>query len=394
MLDLISSALSNLKGKLARTILTLLGVAIGVSSVIIVSSISETGTNVLMNEFDSLGLSGLTISTDVNQSVKLGEKELQVIKNNTYVAEASPLIMQSGEVGTNKTKTEGMLCGIADNAAEIVSVTALYGRTITQADVASYSKVCLVDEKLANTLYKRDNIIGKNVTIYYNGKQEEFLVIGISKTGSGLLQNIIGDYMPSLIYIPYTTMQELAGRDTFDQVAIKTQNTNDLGLAGSEIVEQLNRANDLSDGYIANNLAKQKDSLLSILNIISVILSAVGVISLLVASLSIMTVMMVSVNERIREIGIKKAIGAKPRTILTGFLVESILMTGIGCIAGLAISGILILAATFLFQIEISFPWCSVFMTIIFSVLSGGIFGIYPAMKAARLNPVDALRIE
>ena len=241
MLELISSAFSNLKGKLARTILTLLGVAIGVSSVIIVSSISETGTNVLMNEFDSLGLSGLTISTDVDQSVKLGEKELQVIKNNTYVAEASPLIMQSGEIGTNKTKTEGMLCGIAENAAEIVSVTALYGRTITQADVASYAKVCLVDEKLANTLYKRDNIIGKNVTIYYNGKQEEFLVIGISKTGGGLLQNVIGDYMPSLIYIPYTTMQELAGRDTFDQVAIKTQNTNDLDLAGSEIVEQLNR---------------------------------------------------------------------------------------------------------------------------------------------------------
>ena len=104
--------------------------------------------------------------------------------------------------------------------------------------------------------------------------------------------------------------------------------------------------------------------------------------------------MMVSVNERIREIGIKKAIGAKPRTILTGFLVESILMTGIGCITGLAISGILILAATFLFQIEISFPWYSVFMTIVFSILSGGVFGIYPAIKAARLNPVDALRIE
>ena len=125
------------------------------------------------------------------------------------------------------------------------------------------------------------------------------------KTGSGLLENMLGNYIPNFVYVPYTTLQRLVGRQSFDQVAVRIQEGADVDEIGQEIVDTLGRVNS-SGGYIASNPSKQKDGLYNLLNIVTVILSAVGAISLLVASLSIMTVMLVSVNERTREIGIKK----------------------------------------------------------------------------------------
>ena len=238
------------------------------------------------------------------------------------------------------------------------------------------------------------NIIGKKIQISCNGTLEEFEVIGIIKTGSGLLQNFMGNYIPTFIYVPYTTFQRSLGRESFDQIVVKVKEGSDLEEAGKQIVASLEQYNSVQNAFAANNLAKQRDDLSNMLEIITLILTAVGAISLLVASLSIMTVMLVSVNERTREIGIKKAIGASRSSIMVEFLFEAVLISLIGCLTGLLLG--YAISASGATLMEITFPLNSktILPSVVFSLVTGIVFGVYPAYKASKLAPVDALRME
>lgn len=395
MIDILRSAFQNLGRKRLRTVLTMMGVSIGVASVILIGNISQCGTNVLNQELDSLGLSGLSISTiGQAKNIYLSDSDLDTVRQSENVDQAMPVMMQATNVQTSRIISKALLWGIDSDANKIISLNVIYGRSITTKDVKSNSKVCMVDENFSQNSYKRNNIVGKKVSILCGGTLEEFEVVGIVKTGSGLLQNFIGDYIPNFVYVPYSTMQELMGKDTFDQIAVKVKEGTDVDQTGELLVQALNRRNGSSGSFISNNLVKQKDSLANILDIITLILSAVGAISLLVASLSIMTVMLVSVNERTREIGIKKSIGASRKDILLEFLFEAILITFIGSvlgvIAGYAVS---FLGASY-FGITLGIRFDIMALAVGFSFVTGVIFGVYPALKAASLRPVDALRME
>lgn len=395
MVDYIKSAFQNLRRKRVRTALTILGITIGVGSVIIIGNISQCGTNALSTELDGLGLSGLSVSSSTDaENITLNDNDLNIIKKCDQVEQAAPIMVESTDVSTQRLNQKALVWGIDTKASQIISINLLYGRLFSNQDISTCANVCLVDEAFSKSAYKRNNIIGKNISILCGGAQESFKVIGIIKTGSGLLQNIMGDYIPNFIYVPYTTVQTAVGRDDFDQIAVKVKAGANVDNIGQTIVDSLNRNNGTTNAFVSNNLAKQKDSLTNMLGIITLILSAVGAISLLVASLSIMTVMLVSVNERTREIGIKKAIGAKRSAIMLEFMFEAVLISLIGCVFGIAAGYLISYAGAAYFGVALSVRSDIMLLAVGFSILSGTVFGVYPAYKASKLKPVDALRQE
>ncbi|MFU0833346.1 MAG: Macrolide export ATP-binding/permease protein MacB [Oscillospiraceae bacterium] len=394
MIDYLKSACRNLGQKSVRTFLTVLGIAIGVSSVIIIANISQCGTNILNNELDSLGLSGLSITVKEGKNVTMTSDDLNFIRKFSQVEQVSPILVENTNIALRDKTISALLWGIDSGASDVISLRVLYGRLFTPKDINTCANVCLVDEQFSQDVYSRNNMVGKTINFRCGGVEQQFTVVGIIKTGTGLLQNMIGNYVPTFIYVPYTTMQASAGRNSFDEIAVKIRPGYDAEDVGAMIVNHLDINNRADGAFISNNLAKQKEGFLQLLNIITWILSAVGAISLLVASLSIMTVMLVSVNERTREIGIKKALGATRGAIMLEFLFEASLISLIGCFLGICAGYLISYIWASYFHVELAIRMDIILIATAFSIFIGTIFGVYPAYKAAQLKPVDALREE
>ena len=229
--------------------------------------------------------------------------------------------------------------------------------------------------------------------ILLGGEYKEFEIIGIVKADSSILQNITG-YIPSIIYTPYTTLQNGIGKSDFDQIAVKVKTSYDAEATGQTIISTLEAGSNDTGAYKAENLAKQRDKLTNLLNIVTMVLSAIGSISLIVAGLGIMTSMIVAVNERTREIGIKKAIGASNFSIMMEFLIESLFVSVIGCLIGILIGSLAAFAAGQIVGMSLMIPFNYLFTCTLAAVILGVIFGVYPAVKASKLSPVQALRYE
>ncbi len=385
--------IKNLFRKKGRSFLTVLGVAIGVCSVIIINSIGSFGTLAVNNELDSLGMGGLTVAVQKNDT-PLTSDELKIVKETTGIKSATPVFVENSKAVSGFGKSENSIVwGIDSNAKDIVSLQLMYGREINKNDISNNSTICMVDQTFAQKMFGKDNVVGHSISLTLQGNTEQFKIVGVIKTGSGLLQSAMGNYVPNFIYIPYTTMQYLTGITNYNQIITKAIPNADLSALATNIEKKLMITNGAdNESYTVTNLAKQKESLTKILNIVTAILSAVGAVSLVVAGLSIMTVMLVSVGERKREIGIKKAIGANKFIIVREFLSEALMLSVIGCIVGVAISFSLVFFAGRLFAMTISVDLYTIIITCVFSILSGVIFGVYPALKAAKLKPAETLR--
>lgn len=379
--------------KKGRNLLTVIGIAVGVLSVIVVENISSVGIAAVSIELDSLGLNGLTISSK-DSVTNLTEEELEIIRSSEYTEKATPIVVDTGEAETKRATTKVIMWGIDHSASDIISLELMYGRFINLGDIKNYSRVCLVDKEFAQSMYSRDNIVGKKISLTSQSGYDEYTVVGIIKTGSGLLQNAMGSYIPNFVYVPYSTLQTSIGMSGFHQVAVKINDSYNVDTVGRYITDSLSQITGKSDGYVSQNLAKQKEALFDIMNIISVILTAIGSVALVVAGLNIMTVMLVSVNERTKEIGIKKAIGATNKAILCEFLFEAVLLCLIGALLGIVFAAGVLFIGSKIIGINISFRYDVAIYTMIFSVLAGMIFGVYPANKAAHLSPVNSLRTE
>lgn len=387
--DILSSAFKSLRRKWVHTLLTVSGITVGVIMVVIVSLIGNAGKAVVNQELENMGMSGLSVSTE--NASGLSPDDLSAIRQMRSVEEAMPLMIEFSTSRLGTGVHNAMICGIDAGAHQVISLEKRHGRLISRGDVQSAAAVCVVDETVARDSYGRTNIVGKTLTLQINGLEEPFTIIGVTATGSSLLQNIT-EFIPGMVYIPYTTMQNLTGRDTFDQIAVRMEPDANLDQTQTTIVSTLERINGQDGTFRTDNLAAQRDRLSGLMDIVSLVLTAISGISLLVSGLGIMTIMLVSVNERTREIGVKKAIGASNSRILFEFLAESVILSLLGSLAGILLGGGGCWIALQAFGVSMSISLSPLLGLIAFSVLLGGTFGVYPAIKAARLRPVDALR--
>lgn len=396
MRDLMGCALRGLLRKRMRTLLTIASVAIGIASVVIIGAIGTCGKQVISAELDSLGISGLAVSADTEtvKGAELKISDLETIRQIAQVEDAAPIMMYYTNAELLENKSGAVLWGVDSGADQVISLQLMYGRLISRADVASNEKVCMVDQSYAKETYGRENIVGKEIQLLVKGTYQTFRIIGIVEAGSNLLQNVISNYVPSFVYVPYTTLQQLSGQHKFDQIAVRIQADSDVDAVEAGVIRALDQSNGTSGGYKAENLAQQRDKLTALMDIVTLILTAIGGISLIVAGLGIMTVMLASVHERTREIGVKKAIGAKRGVILMEFMMESLLISLFGSAAGVATGLLTAYVGGWLFGITMNPGWGLVLMPILFAIAVGVLFGAYPAYQAAKLRPVDALRSE
>ena len=395
--DIIRCALKSLLRKRLRTFLTVGSITIGVMLVVIVTMISNAGKKAVNGELESLGISGLSISTTSSMTsgglYGISCECLELIRNTRNVSTAMPLMIHYASSLLRDYRNDTIICGIDAGATQAISLTLKYGRMISKGDVGAVDNVCVVDEVLAKQAYGRENITGKTIYLQIYGVEEEFKIIGVSEAGSSLLQNL-GEFIPSMVYIPYSTLQALTGRDSFDQVAVRVSSHADVTETENNILERLKHTTGYDNYFRADNLSLQRDRLGGLLDIVSLILTVISSISLVVSGLGIMTIMLVSVNERMREIGIKKAIGASRKRILLEFLTEAVVISFFGSLAGIIVGGTLSFIGISIFGMSAPVRFTDFILLIGFSISIGAIFGVYPAIKASRLRPVDALRME
>ena len=394
MIDTLSYAMRNIIRKKSRAVLTMIGIIIGVTSVIVISCISACGTTAVNNELDSLGLSGMNISVKEGKKLPLTNSELDIVLANNYIDSATPVMALPSSFQLGDSSSEVITWGINETAQDTVSLKVLFGRFFDKNDIASSARVCMVDKAFSSQNFGTDNIVGKTISVNINGAIEDYRVVGVLKTGSGMLQNALTGYVPSFVYIPYTTASEITGQNNYNQIITKLKAGADIDKLSDRITKNLNYSQGIDSGYTATNTAKQRDILANILNIVTLILTAIGAISLIVAGLSIMTVMLVSVSERKREIGIKKSIGASKKKIVSEFLTEAFLLSFFGAAMGVALGLIISYIGTSVMEMTLIIDWKSIGFTVLFAIISGVIFGVYPSIKAAKLKPIDALKYE
>ena len=400
-LDSVQTALRAISANTLRSFLTMLGVVIGVGSVIAMIGIGEgtkrksmeqievMGTNMLM-VFPNWRRGGVGLATDMPT---LKEEDVPRLKKDV------PLIaFITGTVGSRAmTKHKGtsymtQITGGEPQIAIIRNATHMHaGHWYTMDDEAKANRVCVLGWVAFQELFgENENAVGTMIRI----KNETFEVIGVCAYKGGA-----GNWNPDdQIYIPLSTAKNrLLGRRDLDQIMIQGQNSELLPITQQQVEDSLAKKRKNASGEPLFRVMNQGDWIETMkkqTQLLSILLAGIASISLLVGGIGIMNIMLVSVTERTREIGLRKALGAKRESILGQFLLESVVMCSVGGLLGIALGCLAVFAISGLLKVPPSVNSQAVLIAFGFSAGVGLFFGLYPALRASRLEPIEALRYE
>lgn len=376
--------MKNIVLKIKRSFLTVCGIAVGVFAVVVISAVGDIGENLVDEKLKSMGMESIIVSS---QNGGLQENDVEQLKSMDFVENAMPLMSVTlKQIMPDDNETDRMLWGVDENADEVIELKVVSGRKINAGDLISHSKVCMIDRDVAEETYGTADITGMKITLGFGNMSEEFEAVGVVDNGVSMLQSSLGGSIPSFVYIPYTTFSDISQKNDFDVIAVKAQ---------ANINTEKSIEKKLSDNLRTvevSNLLTQKKQLTSLMKVVSCSMTAVAGISVIISGISSMTAMMSAVNERTREIGIKKAIGARKTDIISEFLGKSLLISVSGGVFGGGLGILTVITGCILFDIDVYINPVSVLSVIIFSTVTGVIFGIVPALKASSLNPVVAIR--
>ncbi len=397
-----------------RSFLTMLGIIIGVASVIAIVTIGNSGKDFLIAKINEAGGQSLSISVrnddnDGRYNIEgLTDEDIETIKSIDLVQYVSPLMSAMGAMQTEYVP-DGMASVSAANAdyANMLDLEVLHGRFYSEEEYDSLSKVCLITESTAHNFFHSENPVGETIDVVLNEQLFTLKIIGVVKDEEeGLfsaddMQDMMESYGMKFdfgkigaVYMPATILMELYGYTEYESVSVVAYDVNDLDRVGEIAVGMLNARHNVTDNsvYRATNMATLVDVLDAVINIFTIFISAVGAISLVVGGIGVMNIMLVSVTERTREIGIRKALGARTSTILIQFLTESVILCLIGGLIGMALGFGMSAGVSALMGAPIALDFSTILIAVGFSSAVGIFFGIYPARKAAKMPPIEALR--
>jgi len=404
----IKEALQSLSANKMRSLLTILGIVIGVASVIALLSIGEGAGNSITGEIESIGTNVIYIlngndSEDVTNPKDLTVRDAQALASSArapQVAYVAPVINRGSEISYSDKSIETSILGSTPDYQNVQNLVLAEGEFITEGQLEGRSAVVVLGPEIAKNLIGRnEGIVG--TTIRMGGYP--YRIVGVTEAKGGSAFN----NPDNNIYIPISTAQARLPRggspDRVDYILVSVAQAEDADLAIQQISEVLRVTHRIPprspDDF---SILNQQDILsvaASITNVLTIFLGGIGAISLLVGGIGIMNIMLVSVTERTREIGLRKALGARKMDILVQFLTESVLLSmiggllgiGLGWLISVVVSRIAIQSGTML---DITVTLNTVLLATLFSAAVGIFFGYYPANRAASLAPVEALRYE
>ena len=378
-----------------RSFLTMLGIIIGISSVIILVGIGQGTQKSISDQIENLGTNLITVNVMGRRTATLTDAEIIDLKTKPGIKEIAPMVSQSVTVKAGDISSTTTLEASTPNYSEVKKATVSQGRFITQRDIDNRYNVAVIGTDTAETLFSTTNAVGK--TIYINGIG--FSIVGVLTT-QGTSSAGSGD---DKIIVPLTTGERLLKSAKPTTFYVEANSQDEVDIAMSYLQLFLNKKYKLSNDSTTQETRSyyrvmSQTSLLSTATSttqsMTAMLAGIAAISLLVGGIGIMNIMLVSVIERTREIGTRKAIGAKRRTILFQFLIESCSISAIGGILGVLAGYLGAFIATKYFRTTVLISGEVVLAAFAFSAIVGVIFGMYPASKASKLNPIDALRYE
>ena len=394
VIDSVTMALKNIVTSKMRTFLTMLGIIIGVGAVIIIVGLGNGLEDYVTSSFSTLGTNSLTVtvqSRGATRTLSVDDFYKLIEKNSEYFEYCSPTAQMRGtmKIGT-ETPSKTTVNGVSEDYLEIKGYEIVQGRGFQYSDMASRANVCVIGQWL-NRTYFGGRAVGDYVRIGYTKLQ----VIGVvEQQGDELSEGGTDDFL----LVPYTTASRTSGRVSNYTVTVRDQDR--ISECKTVLENALFDYFDSENFYTVISMAEILDTITSIINIMVSVLAGIAAISLVVGGIGIMNIMLVSVTERTREIGIRKSLGAKERYILEQFVIEAATTSALGGIVGILLGyGASALATKLIdmlteYDLAVTPNSGSVLLAFGISVGIGILFGYLPARKAARLNPIDALRYD
>ncbi len=385
-----------------RSALSMLGILIGVAAVVAILALGQGAQQSMEEQLSTLGSNLLVLRPGNRKSAGVtqeGGAEKLYVEDGEFlkakiksIKEISPNVEGRAQLGFGNKNWTSVVSGVRANYSEVRNWQPLLGRFFTEEEDRTRSRVCLIGLTIMKELFKNKNPIGEIIKI----NKISFQVIGVmsEKSGGGWRdQN-------DVIVLPLqTAMRRLLGKDSVDSIDIVINSMDEIPEAESRIVDLLIERKKVAESQKQNafqvmNMADIQKMITQTNETMSMLLTSVAAISLLVGGIGIMNIMLVSVTERTKEIGLRKAIGAKKIDILLQFLTESIVLSAFGGIAGILLGWFITTVLSLLAGWNTTISPASVILSFLFSSFIGVVFGIYPATRASKLHPIDALRYE
>lgn len=397
-----------------RSVLTMLGIIIGIASIIAIISIIQSVSEMMKHELiGNGGDNTVSISlfdkdnnpyrTDSNGAEtgipSITDEKIQAVNSVDGVVDSSPFYqLQYVGFSYNNNSASGNVCGVEPEYFTLTNLYLKRGRLLTQEDYDNKNNVVVIDAMVANALFPGKESIGRTLSI--NG--EIFVVVGVVDVDRNYENiNTVSDYTIAMngvqpsVYVPSTSWAQVKCYDDAQSLLVKIDNLEKTVAISDNVAQILNQDN-TSKKYLYKSASIEKDAsqLETVTGAISILLIGIAGISLIVGGIGVMNIMLVSVTERTREIGLKKALGARKKQILMQFLTEAAVLTGVGGMLGVLLGIGLAFILGFIFNMQIVVSFTAVIVSVAFSMGVGVVFGIMPSIKASKLDPIEALRYE